>query len=55
VISREKQEQLYQEQMGKAALDRQRTESRQRCWYCGGKNGAHMNLCTNKDNKPRPA
>lgn len=45
MISPGEQERRYEELMGKAAMDRQRKEKKERCSYCGARDGKHMNLC----------
>jgi hypothetical protein len=54
-VNEEQREKEYEKLMGRAALERQKIEKKTRCWYCGGKDGKHMNLCKNKSNEPRPA
>lgn len=44
-ISPQEQEKRYEELMGKAALERQKKETKTRCGYCGLRDGKHMNLC----------
>jgi len=45
MISDVEQQRLYKELMGQEALDRQKREKKERCSYCGARDGKHMNLC----------